>query len=94
MESDNNSAIFLQTNYSFSYIPTILKPTRVTEHSATILDNIFVNHCIKNIIAGLIYENISDHFPIFAFITLNISNFSNIDTTLSNIELRDLSVSN
>ena len=94
MESDYNSTKFLQTIYSFSYIPAILKPARVTEHSASIIDNIFVNLCIENIVAGLIYDDISDLFPTFAFIPLNNSNVSNIDTTLSNIEIRNLPVSN
>ena len=33
---------FLDTLYSFSFIPTINKPTRVKKESATLIDNIFV----------------------------------------------------
>ena len=47
------------------------KPTRVTDHSATILDNIITNitgYCIKY---GVLYNDISDHFPVFNLIQIN-----------------------
>ena len=34
---------YLNLVYSYSFIPTIYKPTRITESSATIIDNILVN---------------------------------------------------
>ena len=39
----NDLAPFLDLIYAHSFFPTILKPTRITDHTATLIDNIFVN---------------------------------------------------
>ena len=48
-------------------IPTIIKPTRVTTRSATLIDNIFCESILDNNkqFNGIMYTDISDHFPIF-----------------------------
>ena len=57
---------FLEMMYSFSYLPLITKPTRVTKSSATLIDNIFSNFNPNNEgIAGICTTDISDHFPVF-----------------------------
>ena len=50
--------------YSHNFHPNILIPTRTTEFSATLIDNIFCNHLIDHI-SGVLNTDISDHFPIF-----------------------------
>ena len=48
--------------YSHSLIPTIHKPTRLTEHTATIIDNILTN--TDNIVeSAIIVTDITDHMP-------------------------------
>jgi hypothetical protein len=49
-----------------SYTPLITKPTRITQHTATIIDNIFTNNIekLENSINGIIFSDISDHLPI------------------------------
>ena len=42
-ETEESSRDFYDTISSFGYRPLIMQPTRVTSHSATIIDNIFVN---------------------------------------------------
>ena len=53
--------------YSFSYLPMINRPTRITSSSATLIDNIFFNNALLDITysSGIIFESTSDHFPIF-----------------------------
>ena len=46
----------------------ITHPTRITIHSATLLDNIFTNVPLNNAKSGLIINDIGDHLPIFAVI--------------------------
>ena len=58
---------FLDALFSYMIIPLITKPTRVTAHSATLIDNIFTNCFSQNILSGNILNDSSDHFPIFAF---------------------------
>jgi len=44
---DKESDAFLQHNLSFCLNPFIIRPTRVTPHSRTLIDNIFSNS-LKN----------------------------------------------
>ena len=53
--------------YSNSLLPMILKPTRETVTTATLIDNIFTNkyHINDNILQGIFVTDISDHYMIF-----------------------------
>ena len=58
---------FIENIFSYSYAPLINKPTRVKNNSATIIDNIICNDIHSNkILNGVLYTDISDHFPIFS----------------------------
>ena len=52
---------FLNPVYSYSFMPTIYKPTRITESSATIIDNILVNEVTGS--SAILVTDISDHPP-------------------------------
>ena len=52
-------------------VSTILKPTRITETSATIIDNIMTNPNGK-IKTGIIVTDITDHFPTVFYKNLNM----------------------
>ena len=58
---------FLDTMYSNSLLPMIFKPTRETETTATLIDNIFTNKYNVNdtIFQGILVTDISDHYIIF-----------------------------
>ena len=47
------------------FIPTISRPTRITSHSATLIDHIFVNSCHAVTNSGVLTESLSDHLPAF-----------------------------
>ena len=57
---------YLDLIYSHHIIPTILKPTRITDSSATIIDNILTN-CHENIRTRIILTDITDHLPTIYF---------------------------
>ena len=44
----------------------INRPTRITCHSASLIDNIFTNNFDNLVVNGLLYADISDHLPIFS----------------------------
>ena len=47
----------------------ITKPTRITAHSATLIDNIFTNNtAVSSKLNGSIISDISDHLPIFSIV--------------------------
>ena len=58
---------FADAMFSHSFFPTISKPTRVTDKSATLIDNIFFNNYVQNSrsLAGILDTDISDHFPVY-----------------------------
>ena len=42
-----------------------MHPTRVTDHSATIMDNIFSNNVESDTVGGNILSQLTNHFPQF-----------------------------
>lgn len=52
--------------YSNSLFPVIIKPSRITTDTATLIDNIFTNKIDSKIVGGLLINDISDHLPVFA----------------------------
>jgi len=57
--------------YSHGIFPLITKPTRISSTSSTLIDNIFSNNIIGNsIFKGILFTDVSDHFPVFS-INLN-----------------------
>ena len=57
---------FMNLMLSFSLRATIFKPTRITNSSATLLDNIFTNS-MDFINTGILVVDVSDHLPVFLF---------------------------
>ena len=70
MRFDTNKAHTDYANMLFSngYLPYITYPTRITPHTATLIDHIFIKSSSMEyeIISGIFYANISDHLPNFA----------------------------
>ena len=51
---------------TLGFHPLILRPTRVNQYSATLLDQIWTNNTTTIIESGIVLSDITDHFPIFA----------------------------
>ena len=66
-ESHSKTGNFLDILASYSLMPNIKKPTRATEETSTLIDNIFCDNIKENLntISGILYTDISNHFPIF-----------------------------
>ena len=65
-QSHSVTGEFLDALYSNMFFPLITRPTRITCHSATLIDNIFVNQFFDRSRSGLFFTDISDHLPIFS----------------------------
>ena len=65
-ENHQPTGDFIDQLYSDSFASLINKPTRVKRHLASLIDNIFINSLNDKglTIQGIIYSDISDHFPI------------------------------
>ena len=57
---------FLDLMYSIGLYPLITKPTRISQNTATLIDNIFTTDIEQHYTCGLLINDISDHLPIFA----------------------------
>ena len=56
---------FINNFFSHSLLPCIHHPTRVSEYSASVIDNIYTNATNANITSRNILMQITDHFPQF-----------------------------
>ena len=62
----NFSNLFFNQLSSSGYIPLITRPTRITKSTATLIDNIFTNNLSRTEhLNGILFNDISDHLPIF-----------------------------
>ena len=71
-ETSNFSHDFLLSLQSYYLLPTIDKPTRVHNYSATLIDNILITKPQQCIISGNIISDLSDHFSQFCFSNFDI----------------------
>ena len=60
--------------YGLGLYPLIDRPSRITTHSCTLIDNIFTNQINYSIRSGLLMNDITDHLPIFALCNYEIEN--------------------
>ena len=65
-ESDNSQ--FYNTMCSYFFTPAVPKPTRVTDKSKTLIDNIFFNSFEFTTLCGNITRSISDHLIQFVIL--------------------------
>ena len=63
---------YIDVLYDNNFLPIITKPTRVTEHTITLIDHIYTNIPVHRIVPGVVTMDISYHLPIFCVIDLPI----------------------
>ena len=64
VNEDSQSREFYQLMNSYSLLPIISKPSRVTDSSFTLIDNFFVSN-LNHFTSGMFCVDITDHYPIF-----------------------------
>ena len=62
---------FLDMMTSNGFLPHIVHPTRITDTSATLIDNIFSNTYFSDSVSGNILIELADHLSQFLYISLN-----------------------
>jgi len=68
MDSQPDTGNFKNTLGSFNFQPHILQPTCITDHSQTLIDNIFFNSLEHLTLSGNIIYDLTDHLPNFLII--------------------------
>lgn len=69
---DGNVNTFLNTFLMHGFLPTICKTTRMSNVSCSLIDNIFCNNIEIIDRTGIIFDDCSDHFPVFARYNLSV----------------------
>ena len=64
-QEKNHFSDYLENLLSYGFHPTITFPTRFSDRSASLIDNIFSNNMLNISISGILFSNISDHLPYF-----------------------------
>ena len=59
---------YLEGFMSGGFYPLISLPTRLTDTTATLIDNIWTNNVVAGVESGLVTVRLSDHLPVFAFV--------------------------
>ena len=75
-DTDRATHDYLDLIYSHSLIPSIHKPTRITEETATIIDNILTNYD-RDVNSRIVLTDISDHLPTIVTTNCAVPNKSN-----------------
>lgn len=86
----NKTGEFVDSIFSNMLYPRITRPTRITSHTATLIDNILSNHFDCHIKNGLFFSDISDHLPIFSIIFENNNLTKNDIITFRDINSRNI----
>ena len=64
MSKHKHTQSFLDLNLEEDLLPIITKPTRITDHCSTVLDNIFISRRLQcSFISGILTTDMSDHLP-------------------------------
>ena len=74
-----DTADFLNTMLQNSFLPTVLLPTRITDHSATLIDYIYLyeKQFHGNCVSANLFTDISDHLANFLIFKQNTKNIRN-----------------
>ena len=72
-ETHSSTDSFLNIMISHGLLPSITKASRVTNETASLIDNIFTNVGTSHCKSALLYGDISDHYPVLLQTCANIN---------------------
>ena len=75
---------FINLMFSSMFYPLTSKPTRITNSSATLIDNIFVNNFDECYKCGILLTDLSDHLPVFQI----TSSLQRVNSTCDNTKYK------
>lgn len=77
MNSHQESARYFDILLENEIYPTISKPTRISQNSATIIDHINVKNSNESAKSGVLLDSLSDHCPVYYLSCYEYQNISN-----------------
>ena len=73
IDTDGQTTDFIHGMFASAFYPTISRPTIVTQQTATLIDTTITNMHEYPVTSGMLYNDISDHFPVFNFYSMERS---------------------
>ena len=70
----NSANLLINLILSHGAISLITKPTRISNNSSTIIDNIITNDVKHELQSFIVKSDLTDHYQIFCFINKNFTN--------------------
>ena len=65
----NPTQLYLTQNLDYHMVPTITRPTRITDNSATLIDNLFVSQKLQDKYkSSILINDFSDHLPCYVIL--------------------------
>ena len=68
LNNNSGSESFFNLMFLHGMYPRIDRPTRITDSSATLIDNIFTNVYITQLNSGVWVADIADHLPVYTIL--------------------------
>ena len=93
-DSHTATGEFVNLLLSKQFLPYIVHPTRVSDNSSTIIDNIFANVLDQETVSGNILTQITDHFPQFLIVATDQHVYYSLFLYISHAALFSTSNSN
>ena len=81
-DTDSSSQNLIDTLAKYGFAQTVSKPTRVTDHSATLIDHVYTNNIENTLSSNVLTFDISDHLATLT--TTKLRAISQRHTTHSN----------
>ena len=78
IETNNHYQQFYNMLCSYGFLPKMIQPTRVTENTSSLIDNIFSNNIIDDTKSGNILQTLSEHFSQFISVRRERLDYSNL----------------
>ena len=85
--------MLLDNMFAYSFLPSIGKPTRLVNQSATLIHHIFIKSKNVSYTSAIVYNDISDHFPIVVKLEFQIKQIVT-PTNITKRSFSDRSVNN
>ena len=70
IDTNGQTTDFIHGMLANAFYPTISTPTRVTQQTATLIFNIITHMHEYPVTSGILFKDISDHFPVFNFYSM------------------------
>ena len=72
VDTSNSVSDFFDCMMTYSMYPLIHVPTRITDTTATLLDNVFTNYNVNDCKSGVLIADVSDHLPVYVLTDISL----------------------